>query len=65
MLNSEKFKMMEITAIIGHTSPEMIIKNYASFIENNHLKVAISVNLFKNDGDTLGDTKTIKQLKRA
>ena len=48
MLNSEQFKIMEIAAIVGHTSAEMIIKNYAGFIKDNHLKVATNVELFKN-----------------
>lgn len=48
MLNSEKFKIMEIAAIVGHSSPEMIMKNYAGFIKDNHLKIDTSIDLFKN-----------------
>ncbi|WP_304543217.1 tyrosine-type recombinase/integrase [Sulfurimonas microaerophilic] len=65
MLNSEQFKIMEIAAIVGHTSPEMIMKNYAGFIRNEHLKVATNIELFKKAGDTLGDTSTIRHLNRA
>ena len=48
MLNSGKFKIMEIAAIVGHTSPEMIMKNYAGFIQDSHLKIDTSIDLFKN-----------------
>ena len=53
MLNSEKFKIMEIAAIVGHTSAEMIMKNYAGFIKDSHLKVNTNVDLFKDVSDTL------------
>ena len=60
MLNSQKFKIMEIAAIVGHTSPEMIMKNYAGFIKDSHLKVDTNIDLFKNISDTLSDTLKIK-----
>ncbi|WP_373036383.1 tyrosine-type recombinase/integrase [Sulfurimonas sp.] len=47
MLNSGEFKIMEIAAIVGHSSPEMIMKNYAGFIKDNHLKINTSIDLFK------------------
>jgi integrase len=57
MLNSGKFKIMQIAALVGHTSPQMIMTNYAGFIQDEHLKVDTSVNIFeKSSGDTLGDT---------
>lgn len=40
---------MEVAAIVGHSSPEMIMKNYAGFIKDNHLKIDTSVDLFKSD----------------
>ena len=46
MLNSEKFKIMEIAAIVGHTSPQMIMTNYAGFLKDEHLKVDTTVALF-------------------
>ncbi len=49
MLNSGKFKIMEIAAIVGHTSPEMIMKNYAGFIMDEHLKIDTSIDLFKKE----------------
>ncbi|MFH1949004.1 MAG: hypothetical protein ABIJ02_07290 [Pseudomonadota bacterium] len=39
---------MEIAAIVGHASPEMIMKNYAGFIKDNHLKIDTSIDLFKS-----------------
>ncbi len=66
MLNSGKVKIMEIAAIVGHTSPRMIMTNYAGFIQDNHLKVDTNIDLFKvNSGDTLGDTLKFKNLKEA
>jgi len=50
MLNSGFFKIMEIAAIVGHTSAEMIMKNYAGFIKDNHLKIDTSIDLFKTAG---------------
>ena len=47
MLNSGKFKIMEIAAIVGHNSPEMIMKNYAGFIQSEHLKINTNIELFK------------------
>ena len=38
----------------------MIMKNYAGFIKDNHLKIDTSIDLFKNVSDTLK-----KSLKKA
>ena len=66
MLNSGKFKIMEIAAIVGHTSPRMIMTNYAGFIQDNHLKIDTNIDLFQmNVGDTLGDTLKFRSLKKA
>lgn len=68
MLNSEKYKIMDIAAIVGHTSPEMIMKNYAGFIKGNHLKVDTSTDLYNDTkelfGGTLGGTNDFKKLKK-
>ena len=53
MLNSEKFKVMEIAAIVGHTSPQMILKNYAGFIKGEHLKIDTNLSLFGHRMDTM------------
>ena len=66
MLNSGKFKIMEIAAIVGHTSPRMIMTNYAGFIQDNHLKIDTNIDLFEMKvGDTLGDTLKFRSLKKA
>lgn len=62
MLNSEKFKIMEIAAIVGHTSPQMIMTSYAGFIKNSHLKVDTNIDLF---GHSLGIVDKIEDLKNA
>ena len=59
MLNSEKFKLMEISAIVGHTSPQMIMTNYTGFIKDAHLKIDIDVDLFGHKMDT-SDKKELK-----
>ena len=38
---------MEIAAIVGHTSPEIIMKNHAGFIKDSHLKIDTNISLFK------------------
>lgn len=53
-VNSGKFKIMEIAAIVGHTSPEMIMKNYTGFIQSEHLKIDTNIELFGNHKNTLG-----------
>lgn len=65
MLNSEQFKIMEIAAIVGHTSPEMIVKNYAGFIKDNHLKVNTNVDLFKNSCCNSVTVKKLDDMKNA
>jgi integrase len=58
MLNSGKFKIMDIAAIVGHTSPQMIMTNYAGFITEDHLKIDTTFNLF---GHSMGIvTKSLK-----
>ncbi len=57
MLNSGKFKIMEIAAIVGHTSPQMIMTNYSGFIKSEHLKLDTNFELFdSSDGQNLVKT---------
>jgi len=42
---------MEIAAIVGHTSSQMIIANYAGFIRDEHLKINTTLNLFEHSLD--------------
>ncbi len=53
MLNSGKFRIMDIAAIVGHTSPQMIMTRYAGFIKENHFKIDTKFELFS---DSFGDT---------
>jgi len=57
MLNSGKFKIMDIAAIVGHTSPQMIMTRYAGFIKENHLKIDTNLEIFS---DSFGDTLKFK-----
>jgi integrase len=57
MLNSGQFKIMEIAAIVGHSSPEMIMKNYAGFIQSEHLKIDTNIELFKNSSNNIGTVR--------
>jgi len=57
MLNSEKFKIMEIAAIVGHTSPQMIMTNYAGFLKDEHLKIDTDFSLFGHSMDIVEKKK--------
>lgn len=57
MLNSGKFKIMDIAAIVGHTSPQMIMTRYAGFIKENHLKIDTNLEIFS---DTFSDSLKFK-----
>jgi integrase len=65
MLNSGQFKIMEIAAIVGHTSPEMIMKNYAGFIKDNHLKVNTNISLFNESCPKMATVSQYEETKRA
>jgi len=65
MLNSGKFKIMEIAAIVGHSSPEMILKNYAGFIQSEHLKIDTNIELFKKSCDKSVTLIKMSELKEA
>ena len=66
MLNSGQFKVMEIAPIVGHVSGEMIMKNYAGFIKDHHMKIDTNIELFASkDGDSLVTVEKNKDLKKA
>ena len=56
---------MEIAAIVGHSSPEMILKNYAGFIQSEHLKIDTNIELFKNSCDKSVTVLKMSKLKEA
>ncbi len=57
--------MIFFAAIVGYTSPEMIVKNYAGFIKDNHLKIDTNVELFKNSCCNTVTLKKMSDLKNA
>ena len=59
MLNSGNFKVMEIAAIVGHKSPQMIMNNYAGFLKDEHLKIDTDFSLFGHSLDIVEKTKTM------
>ena len=59
MLNSEKFKIMEIAAIVGHTSPQMIMTNYAGFLKDENLKIDTDFSLFCHSMDIVGKIEKV------
>lgn len=65
MLNSGKFKIMEIAAIVGHNSPEMIMKNYAGFIQSEHLKIDTNIELFEDSCDKSVTVIQMSELSQA
>jgi len=47
MLNSGKYKIMDIAKLLGHSSPQMIFRNYAKFIKSEHLQIDKDFDLYK------------------
>ena len=63
MLNSGKYKIMEIAAIVGHSSPQMIMTKYSGFIKNEHLKIDTNVDIFGSEnGHSLDTVRKLKEL---
>jgi len=46
MLRNSNLSVLDIAQMAGHTSIQMIVKHYAKFIENEHMKVSRSLKLF-------------------
>lgn len=56
MLRSGKLSLLEIARMVGHSNIEMIIRNYARFIEGEQLKIERSFDpFFAKKGDGFGD----------
>lgn len=56
---------MEIAAIVGHNSPEMIMKNYAGFIQSEHLKIDTNIKLCKKNCDKSVTVIQMSELRQA
>ncbi len=46
MLKSNAVSVLELAQIVGHSSPEMIYKNYARYIKGEQLKINRSLDPF-------------------
>ena len=46
MLKHSDLSIMDIAQIVGHTTTQMIIQNYAKYIKGEHLKIDRGLNLF-------------------
>ena len=46
MIRNSGMSILEIAQFAGHTTIQMIVKHYAKFIENEHMKVSRNLNLF-------------------
>ncbi|MFH0710923.1 MAG: site-specific integrase [Pseudomonadota bacterium] len=56
-IRSQEYTMQEVASILGHSSLAMIISHYGKHLGASHMKVARSVNIFKDQGDVLGDAE--------
>lgn len=46
MLKSGKIGLLELAQMVGHANTEMIVKNYARYIRDEHLKIGRDIELF-------------------
>jgi integrase len=47
MLNSNQYKLLTIAKIVGHNTIETLIENYAGFIKDDHLKINVEMDIFR------------------
>jgi integrase len=62
-IKSKAYTLQEIASILGHSSLDMIIHHYGKHLGDSHLNVSRSVDIFKGQGDVLGDAKQKDELK--
>ena len=55
MLKHSELTLMQIAQILGHSTIEMLIRNYAKYIKGEHLKVNRDLQLFT---DKVTDTSS-------
>ncbi|KIM07807.1 MAG: hypothetical protein KU28_04960 [Sulfurovum sp. PC08-66] len=46
MLKKSNLSVIEIAQIVGHTTTQMIIKHYAKYIKDEHLRIDRNIKLF-------------------
>jgi len=49
MLKSGKVDLLELAQIVGHVNTEMIVKNYARYIRDEHLRIGRNIELFGDE----------------
>lgn len=47
MLNSDQYKLLTVAKIVGHNSIETLMSNYAGFIKDDHLKINVGMDIFR------------------
>jgi len=65
MLNSGRYKLTQIARIVGHNSIETLVQNYAGFIQDDHLKIDASDDIFNDNGhdlDTVRKKRNVLEL---
>jgi len=58
MLNSGQYTVLQIAQIVGHSSPRMIMTTYAGFVKSEHLKIDVTIDLYRHN--TVTADKTVK-----
>jgi len=61
MLKSGKLSVMEISRIVGHSSPEMIYRNYAKYIKSELINVNQNFDPF---ADIFTDSANLKEFQK-
>ena len=54
MLKHSDLTLMQVAQILGHSTIEMLIKNYAKYIKGEHLKISRSLSLFTDKITDIG-----------
>lgn len=62
-IRSQAYSMQEVASTLGHSSLAMIISHYGKYLGASHMKIARSVDIFKDQGDVLGDSVQKDELK--
>ena len=47
MLNSNQYKLLTVAKIVGHSSIKTLMTSYAGFIKDDHLKINVEIDIFR------------------
>jgi hypothetical protein len=47
MLNSNQYKLLTVAKIVGHNSIKTLMTSYAGFIKDDHLKINVDLDIFR------------------